>query len=134
MLAHGGAGDGGSGGNIELFADYVTLSEDGLIQALGGYGGGLSTQPYSLNPAMYSSGADGGMGYAMVQAENVDFQGTVDAVIITENPCEGDFDDDGDVDGLDLAVFAADFNSNGDVGSSDLAVFAADFGRTDCSE
>jgi hypothetical protein len=62
-------------------------------------------------------------------------------------PCEGDFDDDGDVDGSDLAVFAADFgrtdcanpppcegdfDHDGDVDGSDLAVFAADFGRTDC--
>jgi hypothetical protein len=59
--------------------------------------------------------------------------------------CEGDFEPDGDVDGSDLAVFAADFgrtdcsndcegdfNSDGDVDGSDLAVFAADFGRTDC--
>jgi subtilisin family serine protease len=62
-------------------------------------------------------------------------------------PCEGDFDGDGDVDGSDLAVFAADFgrtdcanpppcegdfDDDGDVDGSDLAVFAADFGRTDC--
>ena len=62
-------------------------------------------------------------------------------------PCEGDFDNDGDVDGSDLAVFAADFgrtdcdtgpacegdfDHDGDVDGSDLAVFAADFGRTDC--
>jgi hypothetical protein len=62
-------------------------------------------------------------------------------------PCEGDFDGDGDVDGTDLAVFAADFgrtncgipttcpgdfNNDGDVDGSDLAIFAADFGRTDC--
>jgi hypothetical protein len=61
--------------------------------------------------------------------------------------CEGDFDSDGDVDGSDLAVFAADFGRtdcdsgpacegdfepDGDVDGSDLAVFAADFGRTDC--
>jgi len=61
--------------------------------------------------------------------------------------CEGDFDDDGDVDGSDLAVFAADFgrtdcdtgeacegdfDNDGDVDGSDLAMFAADFGRTDC--
>ena len=61
--------------------------------------------------------------------------------------CDGDFDNDGDVDGSDLAVFAADFgrtdcaNSplcegdfdvDDDVDGSDLAVFAADFGRTDC--
>lgn len=62
-------------------------------------------------------------------------------------PCQGDFDGDGDVDGSDLAVFAADFgrtdcasgppcegdfDNDGDVDGSDLAVFAADFGRTDC--
>ncbi|CAD7773511.1 Right handed beta helix region [Candidatus Methanoperedenaceae archaeon GB37] len=59
--------------------------------------------------------------------------------------CEGDFDYDGDVDGSDLATFAADFgrtdcsgdcegdfDNDGDVDGSDLAVFAADFGRTDC--
>jgi hypothetical protein len=61
--------------------------------------------------------------------------------------CEGDFDNDGDVDGSDLAIFAADFgrtdcsvsspcegdfDNDGDVDGSDLAVFAADFGRTDC--
>lgn len=61
--------------------------------------------------------------------------------------CEGDFDNDDDVDGSDLAVFAADFgrtdcgigepcegdfDEDNDVDGSDLAVFAADFGRTDC--
>ena len=61
--------------------------------------------------------------------------------------CKGDFDLDGDVDGSDLAVFAADFgrtdcdtgdpcegdfDKDGDVDGSDLAVFASDFGRTDC--
>lgn len=62
--------------------------------------------------------------------------------------CEGDFDSDGDVDGSDLAIFAADFgrtdcagspdpcegdfDNDGDVDGSDLAIFAADFGRTDC--
>jgi hypothetical protein len=61
--------------------------------------------------------------------------------------CEGDFDTDSDVDGSDLAVFAADFgrtdcasglpcegdfDTDNDVDGSDLAVFAADFGRTDC--
>lgn len=62
-------------------------------------------------------------------------------------PCEGDFDADQDVDGSDLAVFAADFgrtdcsgncdgdfDEDGDVDGSDLAVFATDFGRTDCPQ
>lgn len=61
--------------------------------------------------------------------------------------CKGDYDDDGDVDGSDLAVFAADFGRtncdsgeacegdfdlDNDVDGSDLAAFSADFGRTDC--
>ncbi len=40
--------------------------------------------------------------------------------------CEGDFDKDGDVDGSDLAVFAAGGTS------ITLEEFAANFGRTDC--
>ena len=60
--------------------------------------------------------------------------------------CEGDFDTDGDVDGSDLATFAADFgrtdcdtgapcegdfDADGDTDGIDLATFAARFGRTD---
>ena len=63
------------------------------------------------------------------------------------NYCKSDFDQDEDVDGSDLAIFATDFgrtdcdqgqeckgnfDQDGDVDDSDLAVFAADFGRTDC--
>ena len=58
---------------------------------------------------------------------------------------KGDFDGDNDVDGSDLAVFAADFgrtdcdsgplcegdfDGDGDLDGTDLAVFAANFGRT----
>ena len=72
---------------------------------------------------------------------------TFDDIAISIDSCDGDFDGDSDVDGSDLAVFAADFgrtncatsppckgdfDSDGDVDGSDLAVFAADFGRTDC--
>lgn len=45
----------------------------------------------------------------------------------TYQPCERDFDHDCDVDGSDLAQFAATFGPN-----SNLALFAADFGRTNC--
>ncbi len=41
-------------------------------------------------------------------------------------PCDCDFDTDGDVDGSDLAVFAAGGTGIG------LEDFAAEFGRTDC--
>jgi hypothetical protein len=63
----------------------------------------------------------------------------------SEDPCEGNFDGDSDVDGSDLATFATDFGRtdcngdcegdfdfDGDVDGSDLAVFSKDFGRTDC--
>jgi len=64
----------------------------------------------------------------------------------TADLCEGDFDKDNDVDGADLAVFAADFgrtdccrecqgdfDNDNDVDGADLAVFSTDFGRTDCA-
>jgi len=66
---------------------------------------------------------------------------------VPQNDCPGDFSGDGDVDGSDLATFAADFgrtdcdtgdpcegdfDEDNDVDGSDLATFAADFGRTDC--
>ena len=70
---------------------------------------------------------------------------TISVIGVVEDYCEGDFDEDGDVDGSDLAIFAADFgrtdcstacegdfDTDNDVDGSDLAVFAADFGRTDC--
>ena len=67
--------------------------------------------------------------------------------LIAVSVCEGDFNNDGNVDGSGLAVFAADFgrtdcgtgedckgnfDEDGDCGASDLALFAEEFGRTDC--
>jgi len=65
--------------------------------------------------------------------------------------CEGDFDNDGDVDGEDAFTLTQDFGRtdcltappcegdiypvgapDGEVNAHDLAVFAIDFGRTDC--
>jgi len=59
--------------------------------------------------------------------------------------CEGDLDADGDVDGVDAAVYAADFepaicngmcpndlNDDQIVDSNDVKALADDFGRTDC--
>jgi hypothetical protein len=82
VLAHGGAGGGGSGGCVDLYAGALTLEPDGFLQAAGGYGGGLSTQPYSFDPPAYSSGADGGLGYVRIDAGTVDLVGTIDGVLI----------------------------------------------------
>ncbi len=62
------------------------------------------------------------------------------------SPCEGDFDNDGDVDGSDLTKYSnffgrvncsvefdfcsGDFDNDGDVDGSDLGVFSGDFGNT----
>ncbi len=61
--------------------------------------------------------------------------------------CQADFDNDGDVDTSDTAVFAADFGRidcmsgeiceadfdlDNDVDTTDTAVFSSEFGRTDC--
>jgi hypothetical protein len=66
---------------------------------------------------------------------------------IDNHLCNADFNNDGNVDNLDLSIFTedfgrtncskwdsceGDFDNDGDVDGSDLAVFAADFGRTDC--
>ncbi len=61
-------------------------------------------------------------------------------------PCEGDFDNDGDVDGSDLSKFtpsfghvncsvefdfcSGDFDNDGDVDGTDLGKFSEDFGQT----
>jgi len=46
--------------------------------------------------------------------------------VVTSPLCEGDFDDDGDVDGVNLAILARNPSL------LDLAVFAVEFGRIDC--
>jgi alkaline phosphatase len=75
--------------------------------------------------------------------DNTDVYSVMDMVLGGSDECLGDFDSDGDVDGSDLALFAADFGrtncgspplceGDGDLDGSDLAAFAADFERTDC--
>ena len=62
-------------------------------------------------------------------------------------PCDGDFEPDGDIDGVDLSIFVGDFNrtdcleagdclgdfnSDGYVNRDDLEAFAFNFGKPDC--
>lgn len=79
---YGGPGGGGSGGNIMLVGDSVTLADTTLVEATGGYGGGLSTQPYTNDPRYYQSGAQGGMGYLYVEANQISLQGTLNAQVV----------------------------------------------------
>lgn len=79
---YGGPGGGGSGGNIALIGDSVTLSASTLVEATGGFGGGLSTQRYPDDPKYYESGARGGTGYLYVQGNQLSLQGTLNAQIV----------------------------------------------------
>jgi lysophospholipase L1-like esterase len=84
---------------------------------------------------------------------NIGFSFIMVILISTNNfaQCEGDFNNDGDLDGEDLNLITLEFGRtdcltgpscngdiypigapDGEVNEHDLAVFAADFGRTDC--
>jgi hypothetical protein len=83
-----------------------------------------------------------GLGYSVYQVQNgqyVEVFGAVDAF-------DGNFDEDADVDGQDMAKFASnyghtnceglplcdgDFDKNGNVDNADLIVFSVYFGRAD---
>ncbi|MBP7934594.1 MAG: hypothetical protein KA354_08090 [Phycisphaerae bacterium] len=112
VFAHGGPGGGGAGGNIELHAGMIVFGETAQIRAIGGAGGGLSTEPVAWDPFYYSSGANGGQGYLLLASENVsiDAEATVDAIIVPAVCGQADFDDDGDVDAEDLNTFASCFS------------------------
>lgn len=79
---YGGPGGGGSGGNIALIGDSVTLLASTLVEATGGFGGGLSTQTYPNNPQAFESGARGGTGYLYVEANQISLQGTLNAQVV----------------------------------------------------
>ena len=71
VLSHGGPGGGGSGGNIELFANTITFEDTALVDALGGAGGGLSTQPVANAPYVFSNLAHGGLGFLSLNGDTV---------------------------------------------------------------
>jgi len=79
---YGGPGGGGSGGNIALIGDSVTLLASTLVEATGGFGGGLSTQPYPNNPQAFENGARGGTGYLYVEANQISLQGILNAQVV----------------------------------------------------
>ncbi len=78
----GGPGAGGSGGNIALIGDDVTLLPTARVDTGGGYGGGLSTQPYTNDPRAFENGARGGMGFLYVEGRQLGLEGTLNAVVV----------------------------------------------------
>lgn len=67
IFGHAGPGGGGSGGAFLLEASAIALSASAVIEARGGAGGGISTQPVAFNPYYWSSGAHGGQGWALFE-------------------------------------------------------------------
>ena len=137
-------GWGGGTGNINADPLFVT-------GPLGNYYLSHITAGQAEDSPCIDSGSDAAENLELnnrtTRTDQVPDSGIVDMGYHYPMCCEGDFDNDGDVDGSDLAVFAADFgrtdcasgspcegdfDGDGDVDGSDLAVFAADFGRTDC--
>ncbi|MCU0779585.1 MAG: hypothetical protein MUF04_00630 [Akkermansiaceae bacterium] len=66
-----GPGGGGAGGNLEMYAGRLVLGSTAVIQARGGAGGGLSSEPVSWDPFFYSNGANGGLGYLFIQTNDL---------------------------------------------------------------
>ncbi|CAD7773481.1 hypothetical protein DMNBHIDG_00769 [Candidatus Methanoperedenaceae archaeon GB37] len=130
--------------NVLNFSDINGLTIGGVLVTVVDFGGGKGGITLT---GVINQFAIGGQELAI---DNVEAPIDMAFALITKDDtkyCEGDFDRDGDVDGSDLAIFAADFGRtdcyftgdcegdfdyDGDVDGSDLAVFAADFGRTDC--
>ncbi len=73
----GGPGGGGSGGVIDLDGGVVTLASTALLRAKGGPGGGISTLP--IFSPVFSSEANGGLGYARIVGTDVILNGLIDA-------------------------------------------------------
>ena len=84
----------------------------------------------------------------IVDDGSIVFSGATICIVDPEIPaCEGDFNGDGYVTGIDFGRFrnafgfsfpdpdydpAADFDANGHVTGVDFGIFREDFGRTDC--
>jgi hypothetical protein len=84
VFSAGGPGGGGSGGQVALYGDSITLLETAVIEAIGGAGGGYSTETVPFDPFRYSSGANGGLGYAVLGTSNLSIAAgaTVNATVI----------------------------------------------------
>jgi hypothetical protein len=123
-------------GDIE-FESYILGREDELLTE-GSPGCGYGSGYWQVNIGNFPSGWDAGdilhiefMNTANGEIGSLDiileYGGQMNDVTFSAPPCPGDFDEDFNVDGSDLAVFV-----EGGGGSITLEEFAADFGRTDC--
>jgi hypothetical protein len=141
ILGHAGPGGGGSGGYIELYANRIEIGPAAVLEAVGGAGGGLSTEPVPNDPYFFSSGANGGEGYLLFGTSDLELDpaATIAATLVVDD------DSDGVTDGLDNCLEVANptqLDSDGDgygnacdadlnndcvVNSTDLGIFKSQF-------
>ncbi len=120
---------------VSLYGEWERLPVGGVFLKPGDY----LAQIILTEESFHGNGEFEGTWAGAMGAEDLEFR------IVT--PCKADGDNNRNVDGSDLALFAADFgrtNCSGgcpgdfdrdrDVDESDLALFALDFGRNDCPE
>lgn len=148
VFAHGGPGGGGSGGNVEIYAGAIEFGAGAAIEARGGAGGGLSTEPVAWDPYRYSSGAHGGQGYLFLDVGRIECHpaAVFTATLAMARFAPVDVNRDGDVDLDDFGVFqtclsgpavphvetpacdASDLDGDGDVDQADFGVFQRCYG------
>ncbi len=97
----GGPGGGGSGGMIRLEADELIIEPNGTLNCRGGNGG-----VRSLDGTLTPFGGNGGYGYIVMKSPFMDLRGEILGSLIL-NDCIVDFDNDGDIDGIDVLYMAS---------------------------
>ncbi|WP_320045362.1 hypothetical protein [uncultured Desulfobacter sp.] len=107
----------------------IIVDDNGVV-TVSGYGGATWGNPDNPLGGFYVVGsAYGDWGAPLSEFKGLYCDGFLACFTTNELPaCLGDFDEDGDLDGQDLAAQAAD----GDSPVIIAAEFAAEFGRTDC--
>ena len=80
----GGPGGGGSGGNVQIIAETIEVLDTATVQAIGGWGGCLSTEPCDLNRALYSELNNGGTGFFDLTGRNVTVSSLADIQAVTQ--------------------------------------------------
>jgi len=68
----GGPGGGGSGGNFQLVGNAISVLDTAVVEAIGGWGGCLSTEPCDRDRALYSKLNNGGLGFFDLTGRSID--------------------------------------------------------------
>jgi hypothetical protein len=68
----GGPGGGGSGGNFQLVGDSIVVLDSAVVEAIGGWGGCLSTEPCDRDRPGLSKLNNGGLGFFDLTARSIE--------------------------------------------------------------